>query len=166
MCSCSWELGLCVQRKRAWLPKPAFTAVTSPLLPLQKSIWHLAANWGSEVLAGFCLLQKNLTWGCGFLRQDCRDGWAVFLTAALRREAWMGRKGYKVVFRCVSRGLCSSGCSSVEMEERTGPKRGVRIKAAEGDVSEETSSAVQLVIAPVEGRFLTFPWVQLSLFYT
>lgn len=47
----------------------------------------------------------------------------------------------------------------MEMEEWTWTTRDARIGVAEGDVSEETGSIPQLVITPVESKFMTFLWI-------
>lgn len=47
----------------------------------------------------------------------------------------------------------------MEMEEWTWMMRDARIWVAEGDVSEETGSILQLVIIPVESTFMTLLWI-------
>lgn len=47
----------------------------------------------------------------------------------------------------------------MEMEEWTWMARDARIGVAEGDLSEETGSIPQLVITPVESKFMTLLWI-------
>lgn len=94
VCSHSWELGLGVQRKRTRLPKPAFTAVASPLLPLHKSIWHLVSNCFSQLLAGSCQSLKPWLGVVNFSAMVPWDSWAIFLTATMPAPSLGGKEGW------------------------------------------------------------------------